>query len=127
MRIKSKAGQSIAAQLTDIVQMALPQCVHSGIASHLGNVKADPKGKAVLFTWKKNIYGFRITENLKVSEMDFTGTFTTTDESKNVEKMIAESLAPATPVVVNVEQEKTEVKEAATEEVVAEEIAPTPA
>lgn len=110
MRIKSKVGQSIAAQLTNIIQEALPQCIHSGISSHLGNIKPDPKGKAILFTWKKSIYGFRLTENLKAYEMDFTGTFAITDECKAIEAAIEKSL---NPVVAEVEHTKVAVVEPA--------------
>lgn len=91
MRITSNNGQSIVAQLTNIINNALPRIANTDIYSHLGNVKADPKGKAIVFTWKKSIYGFRMTENLKVYEKDFTNTFVITEECKNIEKMVEAS------------------------------------
>lgn len=86
MRIKSQNGKSIASQLSDILCSTLPMVMDTGINSHLGTIKPDAKGKAVLFTWKKNIY--RLTEHLKVQERDFTNTFVTTDECKQVEDRI---------------------------------------
>lgn len=119
MRIKSQNGKSIASQLKEILENKMPRVANTGINSDLGTVKADPKGKAVIFTWKKNEY--RMTENLKVHEKDFTGTYIVTDECKNVEKMIAEPAAVT--VVASVEQEKVPVQT----ETAVEEIAPTPA
>lgn len=117
MRIKSQNGQTIASQLKEILKSKMPRVANTGINSDLGTVKADPKGKAVIFTWRKNEY--RMTENLKVYEKDFTGTYVITDECKNVEKMITEPVA----VVASVEQEKVPVQP----ETVVEEVAPTPA
>jgi len=110
MRVKTKNGQSIVSQLTDIINHALPRTIDTGIGSHLGNnIKADSKGKSILFTWKKNLYGFRMTENLKVMEMDFTGTFTQTEDSKAVEMAVEASLKPIAEIAPVKEEVKEEI------------------
>jgi hypothetical protein len=118
MRIKSQNGKSIAKQLKEILENSLPKVANTGLNKDLGTVHADPKGKAVLFTWKNETY--RMTENLKVHKKDFTNTFVVTDECEAVEKMVNDSFKPVAPIV-SVEPEKVEAKSEVTE------TAPTPA
>jgi hypothetical protein len=94
MKITSKANQSIASQLETIIRNALPLTANTGLSKDVGTIKTDAKskGKAVLFTYHKST--FRLTENLKVSEKDFTGTFVTNNESKEIENIITISLTP---------------------------------
>ena len=106
MRIKSQIGKSIANQLADIINKALPRVIDTGINSHLTGVKPDPKGKAILFAWKKE--GFRMTENLKVSKKDdFGNGFMVRDECKEIEKMIEASLNSVVSEVAPTKEEVT--------------------
>ena len=95
MKIKSTSQQSIASKLTDILYTSLPSFKITGLAKDLQTVKADTKskGKAVLFVWRKSTY--RLTEALKVTELDFTNSYVENETSREAEAMIKSSLAMA--------------------------------
>jgi hypothetical protein len=105
MKITTKNGQSIASQLSNIVNNALPKASVTGLSKDLGVVKTDPKskGKSVLFTWRKGTY--RLSENLKVTELDFTNTYVENEVTRETEALIklhvgiTVSEAVKTPVV----------------------------
>ena len=86
--MKIKINGSTVKTLTQIVTKALPMVIHTGNGNHLRHVKPDAssKGKAILFTWKKN--DFRMTENLIVQERDFTYTWTQTPDALNVQAIV---------------------------------------
>ena len=91
MRITSN-GKSIANQLTDILNRTLPRQKDTGLSKDLGVVKVDPisKGKSVLFNWHKET--FRLSENLKVMQIDFTNTWIENEDTKGVEYLIKQSV-----------------------------------
>jgi len=95
MKVKSTSQQSIASKLIDILYTSLPSFRITGLAKDLQTVKADAKskGKAVLFVWRKGTY--RLTENLKVTELNFCNTYVENENSKEAEAMIKASLSPA--------------------------------
>jgi hypothetical protein len=101
MKIKATNGQSIASRLTAILTSTLPTVKDTNLNKNLGTVKPDAKskGKAVLFTWRKGTY--RLSENLKVMEQDFTNTFIDSSTAKETEAIIKGALANETANVVN--------------------------
>lgn len=103
MRIKATATKSTSEQLADILKDTFPQAINTGLSNDLCSIKTDPKskGKSVFFMYKKTT--FRMTENLKVTERDFTNTFTETAVAKEIEAMIKSRICSG----VAVEAEKT--------------------
>ena len=95
MKIKATNGQSIASKLTDIAFTSLPSMSITGLAKDLVSVKvcSKSKGKAILLKYRKGI--FRLTENLKVTEQNFTGEFIETETSRETEAIIRASLSTA--------------------------------
>ncbi len=95
MKITASNSQSIASKLSDIAFTSLPSMASTGLAKDLVSVKvcSKSKGKAILLKWRKNT--FRLSENLKVTEQDFTGDFIETETSKETEAIIKASLATA--------------------------------
>ena len=89
MRVKPDANSTVTAKLTDILNETFPHRNATGIASHLNSIKNDPdsKGKSVFFTWKKT--SLRLTENLKVKEIDFTNSLVESEVAKEAEAQIA--------------------------------------
>jgi len=88
MRVKSD-NRTVAAKLNDILIQTFPLARLTGKINDLVSIHPDKdsKGKAVLFTWKKTT--FKLTENLKVKELDFTHTFANTELSNEAEALIA--------------------------------------
>lgn len=114
MRIKASNGKSTADQLKDILINTFPLATHTGIVRDLCSIKVDPKskGKSVIFMWRKTT--FKLTENLKVTEQDFTNTFSETDNSREVEAKIKSPLCSD----IVVEAEKTPATEVTVQETV---------
>lgn len=88
MKITSQPNRSIVKQLTDILNQSLPQTKITGLTKDLGVIKVDAKGKgkSVIFNWRKS--SFKLTENLKVTELDLTNSYVTNEETSAVEQMI---------------------------------------
>jgi len=95
MKIRGNNNQSTASKLTDIAFTSLPSFRITGLAKDLVSIKVCPKskGKAILLKYRKGI--FRLTENLKVTEQNFTGDFIETETSRETETIIKASLANA--------------------------------
>lgn len=94
MRVKAD-NRTVAAKLNDILMQAFPLARNTGLANDLVSVHPDKdsKGKAVLFTWKKTT--LRLTENLRVKELDFTNTLIESELSKEAETFVNKYLKPA--------------------------------
>jgi len=86
-------NKTIAATLNDLIVATFPLARNTGKANDLISVHIDKdsKGKAVTFTWKKTT--LKLTENLKVKELDFTNTYTETELSKEAEILISTHIA----------------------------------
>ena len=92
MKIKADGNKTIVSKLTDILNNTLPLTAVTGLNKDLSKIKSDPKskGKSVLFSWRKGTY--RLSENLKVMELDFTNSYVENEVSKEVEAMIKANL-----------------------------------
>ena len=103
--------RSIASQLSSIISSVFPKASDTGKANDLISVNPDPKskGKAVWFTWKKA--KLRLTENIKLQELNFCNTLEETEISKEALAMIEKCLQATQPSQV---AEVAEVKEAVT-------------
>ena len=90
--------RSIASQLSSIVSISsivssvFPKASNTGHTNDLISVNPDPKskGKAVWFTWKKA--KLRLTENIKLQELNFCNTLEETEVSKEALAMIEKCL-----------------------------------
>ena len=103
-------NETTANKLTKLLR-TLPQRNITGLTKHMGHIiKTDPKskGKSVLFTW--NTTTFKLTENLKVYELDFTNSWVKSAESINLENMLKDKNIISQIIVkpVIIEQEKTD-------------------
>jgi len=89
----NRNNKTVAATLNDLIVSTFPLARNTGKANDLVSVHIDPKskGKAVTFTWKKTT--LKLTENLKVKELDFTNTYTDTELSKEAETLITAHVA----------------------------------
>lgn len=87
MNVRKNLNQSTVNALTTLLTNSLPYIKDTHKPRHLRNpIKSDLKGKAVRFTW--NLETFRVTESLCVNELDFTNTWTKTEESSKVESLL---------------------------------------
>lgn len=88
MNIKRTPNQSIANALAAILTATLPNIKDTRMPRHLRGIKIDPdsKGKALQFTW--HLETFKVTENLCVSELDYTQTWTKSPEATEVENLL---------------------------------------
>ena len=115
MKHKFNKDRSIASQLTSIINSVFPKAQDTGKANDLISVNPDPKskGKAVWFKWKKA--ELRLTENLKVQELNFCNTLEETETSKEALALIEKCLQATQPAQPQTEVAKVaEVKEAVT-------------
>ena len=90
--------RSIASQLSSIVSSVFPKASNTGKANDLISVNPDPKskGKDVWFTWKKA--KLRLTENIKIMELNFCNTLEETETSKEALAMIEKCLQGTQPI-----------------------------
>lgn len=88
MKITSSPTETIVEKLTRIIMSAFPLARNTGRANDLVSVQnyKAAKGKAVTFKWKKST--FRLTENLKVNEFDFTNQLAETPLSKEAQEIV---------------------------------------
>jgi hypothetical protein len=93
MRVKAD-NRTVTAKLNDILMQSFPLARNTGFSNDLVSVHPDKdsKGKSVLFTWKKAT--LRLTENLRVKELDFTNTLVESELSKEAESFINNYLKP---------------------------------
>jgi len=94
MKITATNDKSVVQQLGEIINKSLPMSINTGRYNDVGTIHTclKSKGKAVLFSWRKAIY--RLTENLKVLEIDFTNTPVVTENSMEAEAKINAVFAP---------------------------------
>ena len=90
MKIKSTKEQSVHQQLVNLIKKTFPTIQETGLNKDLGLIHPDPKskGKAVLFTWRKAT--LRITENLKIQELNFCNTLEENTLSQEASSKISE-------------------------------------
>jgi hypothetical protein len=78
---------STSQKLISLISGILPNAKDTGLINHLWSTfHPVNKGKAITFVWKK--IQFRLTANYKVQEYDFTNSLISSDESKEIEKLI---------------------------------------
>lgn len=92
MKVNFVNGKSIASQLSEVVSKTFPAIKTTGKAQDLKAIYSDAKskGKAIIFVWRKAT--LRLTENLKVQELNFCNTYEDTQLSKEAAEMIVKCL-----------------------------------
>ena len=104
MKINFNKNATIVSQLTDILKKALPSTAHTGLSKDLLKVSPDPKGKgkSVLFVWRKAT--LKLTENLKVYEINFCNSLEQNHITKEAAELIEKALEAQTQVVTQTQE-----------------------
>jgi hypothetical protein len=106
------SDSTIAGKLTNIVRSSFPLAIHTKLSKDIGLIHTDPKshGKAILFTWRGKDNWFKLTEALRVTQMDFKNDFITTPLAIEAQQIIQAHLHPVIQQAIEDQQAAQEIK-----------------